>query len=289
MITKENEVDFSGVEETALLTLYSRAMESRSDNPILKDEKAEELVEKIDRMLEKRNGKMAKLLVSRSIDPKLTVHIPLRAKKFDEYASMFLQRHPDSVVVNIGCGMDTRFFRVDNQKINFFDIDLPEMIRCKKQLIAEGSRYKMIGQSVLEMDWMDVISVFNKPVIFLAEGVFMYLPRESVMSLVLELQKRFPGSELVCELTNRTWVNGFWGKVAAMKMKKRFKMGSDAGFKFGVSDARELESWHKGIEFLDQWFYMDSNHPKLGWIQLFKNIKFFRNSQFTAHYRLNAQ
>ena len=192
------------------------------------------------------------------------------------------------MVVNLGCGMDTRFFRVDNQKIRFFDVDLPEMIRWKKQLITETGRYKMIGQSVLEMDWMDQVSALQKPVIFLAEGLFMYLPRESVKSLVLEMQKRFPGSELVCELTNRAWVEGFWGKMAAMKMKRRLKMGADAGFKFGVSDARELETWHEGIEFLEKWFYMDSNHPKLGWIRLFRNFEFFRNSQFTAHYRLKA-
>jgi methyltransferase (TIGR00027 family) len=288
MITQANELDFSGVEETALLTVYSRVIESRSQNPILKDEKAEALVEKLDELLQKRNGEMAKLLFSRSIDPKLSVHIPLRALKYDDYVRAFLQNHPDGVVVNIGCGMDTRFFRVDNGKVNFFDVDLPEMIRVKKQLIAESSRYKMIGESVLEMDWMDQILVLGKPVIFLAEGVFMYLAEENVKALVLEMQKRFPGSELVCELTNRTWVNGFWGKVTAMKMKKKFKMGSDAGFKFGVSDAREFETWHKGIEFLDQWFYMDSNHPKLGWIRTLRHFEFFRNAQFSAHYRLNA-
>jgi O-methyltransferase involved in polyketide biosynthesis len=86
-------------------------------------------------------------------------------------------------------------------------------------LITETGRYKMISQSVLEMDWMDQVSALQKPVIFLAEGLFMYLPRESVKSLVLEMQKRFHGSELVCELTNRAWVEGFWGKMAAMKMK----------------------------------------------------------------------
>ncbi len=287
MITTGNVVDFSGVEETALLTLYSRAAESRSQNPILRDEKAEELAEKLDQILKKNKEKKGKRLTSRSIDPRLSVHIPLRANKYDEYTRVFLRNHPEGVVVNMGCGMDTRFFRVDNGKVNFFDIDLPGMIACKKQLVNPTDRYRLIGQSILEMDWMDKVSVFRKPIIFLAEGVFMYLPKESVKALVLEIQKRFPGSELVCELTNRTWVEGFWGKIAAMKMKSRLKMSKDAAFKFGVSDARDLEAWHDGIEFLEKWFYMDSNHPKLGWIRLFKNIGFFRNSQFTAHYRLN--
>jgi len=146
----------------------------------------------------------------------------------------------------------------------------------------------MIGQSVLETSWMDRIAALKKPTIFLAEGVFMYLPEEGVKALVLEMQRRFPESELVCELTNRTWVEGFWGKISTIKMKRRVKMGGDAGFKFGVSDARELESWHEGIEFLEQWFYMDSNHPKLGWMRIFRNLKIIRNAQFTAHYRLHT-
>ena len=288
MNINKNELDFSGVEETALLTLYARAIESRKDNPILKDEKAEEIAAKLDELHQQHTGGKEKHYFSRTFDSKLAIHIPLRSNKFDEYTRAFIMKYPECVVVNLGCGMDTRFFRVDNQKILFFDVDLPEMIRWKKQLITETGRYKMIGQSVLEMDWMDQVSALQKPVIFLAEGLFMYLPRESVKSLVLEMQKRFPGSELVCELTNRAWVEGFWGKMAAMKMKRRLKMGADAGFKFGVSDASELETWHEGIELLEKWFYMDSNHPKLGWIRIFRNFEFFRNSQFTAHYRLNA-
>ena len=271
------------------MTLYARAIESRKDNPILKDEKAEEIAARLDELHQQHTGGREKHYFSRTFDASLAIHIPLRSWKFDEYTRAFIKKHPDCVVINLGCGMDTRFFRVDNQKILFFDVDLPEMIAAKRQFIQETSRYKMIGQSVLEMDWMDAISALRKPVIFLAEGLFMYLPEERVKDLVMEMQKRFPESELVCELTNRMWVEGFWGKISAMKLKRRLKMGKDAAFKFGVSDARELETWHDGIEFLEKWFYMDSNHPKLGWMRMFRNWNFFRDAQYTARYRLHAR
>lgn len=287
MTKNDKKPDFSEVEETALLTLYARAMESRSEDPILKDEKAEQLMDQMDEVLRERTGKMTRQLYLRSVDPRLVIHIPLRSRKYDEYARDFLERFPDGVVVNLGCGMDTRFFRVDNRKCLFFDLDLPEMIRFKKQLIEETSRYKMISRSVLEINWMDPIAGLGRSTLFLAEGLFMYLPGEKVKELVLEMQRRFPDSELVCELTNRTWVEGFWGKISAMKMRRRVKMGKDAGFKFGVSDARELETWHRGIEFLDKWFYMDDNHPKLGWMRIFRKWKMMRDAQFTAYYRLH--
>jgi methyltransferase (TIGR00027 family) len=278
---------FSGVEETALLTLYARAIESQSEDPILKDEKLEAMVEHLDPLLENQDSKMAQRLRKRAIDPRLTVHIQIRAKKYDDYALRFLEKHPEGVIINIGCGLDTRFFRVDNGKLQFFDLDLPDMINLKRQLIRETDRYHMIGQSVLDFEWMDPIAALNRPTLVLAEGVFMYLPGEKVRELVLELQRQFPNSELVCELTNRDWVEGFTGKLAAIKMKQRFNMRADADFKFGVSKASDFESWGEGVEFLEKWFYMESNHPKIGLMLMFKNWKIFQEAQFTAQYRLH--
>jgi methyltransferase (TIGR00027 family) len=283
-----SEINLSGVEETALLTLYARAIESQSKDPILKDEKIEELVDQLDPLLENKNSKMAGRLRKRAIDPRLTVHMQIRARKYDVYALAFLEKHPDGVVINIGCGLDTRFFRVDNGKAQFYDLDLPEMIKLKRQLIEENDRYHMIGHSVLDFEWMDPITALNRPTLILAEGVFMYLPKEKVKELVLELQRRFPDSELVCELTNRTWVEGFWGKMAAIKMKQRFNMREDADFKFGVSKASDFEDWGEGIEFLEKWFYMEGNHPKLGAMRIFRNWKIFQDAQFTARYRLHG-
>jgi len=281
-------VDLSGVEETALLTLYARAIESQSENPILKDKKIEMLVQQLDPLLEKLDSKMADRLKKRAIDPRLTVHMQLRAKKYDNYALSFLEKYPGGVIINIGCGLDTRFFRVDNGQFHFFDLDLPYMINLKRQLLEENEHYHMIGQSVLDFEWMDPIADLNQPTLILAEGVFMYLTEVNVKELVLELHRRFPDSELVCELTNLTWVEGFWGKMAALKMKGRFNIREDADFMFGVSKASDFESWGEGIEFLEKWFYMEENHPKLGLMRIFRNWKIFQEAQFTAHYRFRG-
>jgi O-methyltransferase involved in polyketide biosynthesis len=215
--------------------------------------------------------------------------MPLRAKKYDLYAKNFLEKHPAGTVINIGCGLDTRAFRIDNGQCQFFDLDLPEMIQLKRKLLKEkeNERYHMLGQSVLDFTWMEPIAQLTRPTLVLAEGIFMYLPEKAVRELVLELQQRFPDCELVCELTNRTWVEGMWGKIAASKMKRRFDMTEEARFEFGVSSANELETWGEGIEFLEKWFYMEDNHPKLGLMRIFRNWKIFQDAQFTAHYFLH--
>ena len=288
METIEGQLDLSGVEETALLTLYARAIESQSEDPILEDSKTVALVAQLDPLLEQQDSRMADRLKKRAIDPRLTVHMQLRAKKYDDYALDFLERHPSAVIINIGCGLDTRFFRIDNGQLLFFDLDLPDMIKLKRQLLNENERYQMIGTSVLDFEWMAPIARLNQPTLILAEGVLMYLPENKVKELVLTLQKQFPSAELVCELTNRTWVEGFWGKMASLKMKRRFNMRGDAGFSFGVSQASDFEAWGEGIEFLEKWFYMDDNHPKIGSMRIFRHWKLFNEAQFTAHYRLHA-
>ena len=279
--------DISGVEETALLTLYTKVIESQSGDPILKDEMAESLVRKIDPLLKDHPSRMAKRLYSRAIDPNLVVHLALRSKKYDTYAQTFLEKHPEGIVVNVGCGLDTRFYRINNGRCRQFDLDLPGIIQLKRELIPETDRYQLIAQSVLDRRWMDLVEALGRPVIFLVEGVLMYLPEEDVRELVLAMQARFPGSELVCELTNKTWVKGLWGKMGARKMQRRFNMSQDTAFKFGVESPDTLEEWGEGIEFVEKWFYMDDNHPKLGVMRIFRNLPVIKNAQYTVQYLLN--
>ena len=105
------------VAATSLITLYCHAIETRSDNPILADGKSVEIAAALDRMLARSEEPLARTLVSRTLDKSIVIHIAIRAKKYDEYVRDFLSRYPDGVVVNIGCGLDSRFLRIDNGQI----------------------------------------------------------------------------------------------------------------------------------------------------------------------------
>jgi O-methyltransferase involved in polyketide biosynthesis len=216
----------------------------------------------------------------------LVVHITLRAKKFDEYAISFFKKNPDGILVNIGCGMDSRFLRVDNGRMTCFDLDLPDMIEFKKQFYEQTDRYHFLGTSVFNYAWMDQVGKIGKrPVLFLAEGVFMYLDPVKVKELVLKMQSRFPESELVCEVVTEFFARKPWNRMVAMKLNQQ-GVGKDAAFTFGVKNSRELETWRPGIKYLDDWSYFDTNHPRLGWVGMMGKIKFMREVQYTVHYRL---
>lgn len=278
----------SDVETTGLLTLYCHALESQSLNPILKDDKAVEIAQQLTPLLAGSKDKLLRRLAANKVDQRLVVHIALRARQYDQYAKNFLDQNPEGIIVNIGCGIEPRFFRIDNGKTILFDIDLPEVIRFKKKILGESERYRMIAASVFDYQWMDeVAQCGSRPVMFLAEGVFMYLEAEKVKSLVLQLQSRFPGSELVCEVVNEMWVRQPLNYLVSLKMQRQLSLGKNAVYRFGISSSRQMETWNAGIQFLDDWCYFDTNHAKLGWMRWFGKSEFLRKVQWTVHYRLN--
>jgi len=275
------------VAATSFVTLYCHALETRSDNPVLSDPKSVEIVTELNKTLSRSEDTLDRILVSGTLDKRLVVHIALRAKKYDDYARDFLKRFPDGVIVNIGCGLDSRFLRTDNGRVVFYDLDLPEIIAIKKGFFNETERYHLIASSVLDFTWMAPVLRHKGPFLFMAEGVFMYLDGKDVQSLVLEIQKKFPGSELVCEVVNSVWLRPRLKKMLDHKIQRQLHMGKDAMFRSGIRDAHEMEQWHAGIQFLDEWSYFDSGEKKLGWLRVLRHIELIRKTQWTVHYRLN--
>ena len=181
----------SGVAETLLITLYIRATESQRPDALIKDERAEALVRQLDPEI------LRKTLVLTEGTGRLV--LILKSREFDRFAQDFMGRHPDAVVVHIGCGLDTRFERVDNGQVEWYDLDLPEVINLRRELIGgEDGRYHLLAGSVLEDAWLEAVEAHRqRPFLFLAEGVFMYFTEAQVKSLVLRLKEHFPAAELV--------------------------------------------------------------------------------------------
>jgi O-methyltransferase involved in polyketide biosynthesis len=188
--------DLSGVTETLLITLAIRAIESQRPDALIKDKRAVALVSQMDQDFLRK--KLAK------IEDYSQVATILRGREFDCHTQDFLARHPDAVVVHIGCGLDTRFERVcseqpDNGQVEWYDLDLPDVIELRRKLIGgEEARYHLLACSVLDSTWPDGVSAHRqRPFLFLAEGVLMYFDEAQIKSLVLTLREHFSGAELV--------------------------------------------------------------------------------------------
>ncbi len=275
-----------GVAFTSFLTLYCHAIDAESKHPILHDTKSTEIAAALDQVLAGSEGTLAKNLCSRRVRSDLVTHIAMRARKYDEYVQKFLDRFPEGVVVNIGCGLDSRFFRIENGSVQYYDLDLPVIMAIRSRFFTDTDRYHSIASSVLDFSWMNIIEEHKGPFLFLAVGVFMYLPEDDVKKLVRELAKRFPGSELVCEVVNKKWLSGIYRRILEFKLRRELHLGDDITYQSGLAHSREMEEWGPGIRFLDDWSYLDSYEGSFFWPRLFRHVRFIRYTQWSIHYRL---
>ena len=198
-------IPISDVSATMLLTLYARVVESRSPDPLLTDPKAEEIVAQINPSLLEAEDKFLRRMGQFKISKALALHTAIRAKQYDDYAQEFMRTYPECNLVNLGCGLDTRFWRIDNGAIRFFDLDLPEVIQIKRGLVRETERYRMVGCSVLDEQWINAAMAGGRPTLFLAEGLFMYLPKANVRELLSSLAQRVKTGQLVAEMAHEKY------------------------------------------------------------------------------------
>jgi len=279
------------ISETLLIPLYSRAFESQTEHPILIDKKAIEITQQLNTVFAQSDSKLHQNLrkghVRKRLGKKLAVTLSMRTRKFDRYCSDFLKKYPEGTIVELGCGLSTRFFRIDNKKLTWYDLDFPEVIDIRTQFFKETNRYHFIRSSVLDFNWMHHIKNQNTPVLFIAEGLLMYLYKDDVNNLILTLQKNFPGCELACEVANSYIVKILKRKFWKKKFQKDLHLGKDATFHFGISDGKEFETLHEGIKFLDEWTYFDEKEKKLGWMNFFGRFEKMKKAQWIIHYRLN--
>jgi len=263
------------VAETLFVTLYIRAMESQRPDALIKDDRAVALV---------NQGKYDFSRIKQiRMDEDDKVAVVLRNREFDRYARDFLSRNPQGCVIHIGCGLDARFERVAERdgQVDWYDLDLPEVIEVRRKLIAgEGPHYHLLGSSAFDHGWMDRVASENqgRPFLFLAEGVFMYFEEAQVKALVLALQARFPGAELVFDAFSPYIV---WANNLRMSLTK-----IGARYHWGLKRSQELEGWGPGLCFLDEWSYFDRPEPRLDHIRWMWHVPLFAKVLRVVHYRL---
>ena len=138
----KHQVRLGAVQETLFITLAARARETQRKHPVLRDPRAVELLQSIDYDTAK---------YGRSAGGLITV---LRTAIIDFWVREFLSAHPAATVVELGTGLNTRFERVDNGQVHWFDLDLPDTIELRRNFFADTGRRRMVAASVLDEDWL---------------------------------------------------------------------------------------------------------------------------------------
>lgn len=192
-------VKLNGTAETMLQSFYARAKYSKNKGHKFYDAKAVELVERIDYDFSLAEG-----------DSTMNDGVIARTLVFDELVKDFISRNSDCTVVNIACGLDTRFYRMDNGKLKWFNLDLPEIIEIRNEIFDESGRVLNIGCSVLDSDWIKNINADGK-VLFVVEGLSMYLTKDENAKMLEIIRGNFKSATVMLECLAKRWVN--WEKI----------------------------------------------------------------------------
>lgn len=199
-------IHLTAVQKTGLTTLYGKALDARVPAPILGDTLADQAVGQLD--FDFATLKMPKAAM---------ISLPVRAKQLDGWTAEFVADHPTSTVLHLGCGLDTRAFRVDPpETVAWYDIDLPEMVDLRRQLYPERPGYHLVSASVTDPAWLPTIPA-DHPVLVVAEGLVMHVPTPDMVNLFQRITERFPGGAAIFDvysaLTARiiSWGSKFGG------------------------------------------------------------------------------
>jgi O-methyltransferase involved in polyketide biosynthesis len=180
--------DFTGVRFTALVTLYLRWLDSREKHPTLDDPWAGRIMGDLDFDFAS--------LHSWAMDAG-RFNVAVRSRILDEWVAAYLAGHSEAVVLDLGCGLDSRVFRIDPAPgCAWFDVDLPEVIAVRDQLYPARAGHTSIGASVDEPAWLTGVPA-DRPVVAVADTLLMWLSKEQVRSLIRQIVEHFPHGELL--------------------------------------------------------------------------------------------
>ncbi|WEU40908.1 MAG: class I SAM-dependent methyltransferase [Candidatus Odinarchaeum yellowstonii] len=235
---EENTLEF-----TMLIPFYSRAVRTLCANSDFKDYTATDIFNKLKYDFEK---------IKKNYDEAAHVCIEARTKALDYLIKKFIEKKPYATIVNLGAGLDTPFNRVDNGKVKWYDLDLPDAIELRRKFIRETDRNRFIAKSMFDYDWFNEIEYTpEKGILFVASGVLMYFSENKVKSFLKKIAGHFPGGELVFDAVT--------SKIAALVANLRMRKcgNSKAMVKWYIKNSKIFSLWDKRIVLLKIMNYFD--------------------------------
>jgi O-methyltransferase involved in polyketide biosynthesis len=220
------------VEDSVLLTLYCRALDSRLPKPVLSDTTADEIVRELDYDFEQFK-----------VNKNFILNVALRAKKLDEVAAGFIRHHPDAVGLDLGAGLDTRLSRIAAPAtVDWYDVDYPAVVAARERLIPDRVNAHNIGADVTDPDWLNTVPG-DRPAVIVADGLMGFLTKEDFMSLLNRLIDHFPSGELAFNsyTSFAVWASKHVPGTSSVSGLLKFP---------GVDDPRQLEDWNPKLKLI---------------------------------------
>lgn len=241
---KKYHIEKNTVQETLVIPLYGRKVCSERFPQLFSDPEAERLCAMLDYDFAEKGKKMESAAG-------LFGALEVAQRQYDIGCEVksYLKAHPKAAVVNLGCGLDDTFHKCDNGVCKGYNIDMPDVIAVRNELIPAGDREKNLGFDLNDDAWMAEIDA-SEGAVFYATGVFYYFKTEDVKALFQKMARRFPGAVLVFDTCNRRGaklMTRTWLKEAGIANVDAY---------FSLEDAAELKAWSDDFALVTSKSYM---------------------------------
>ncbi len=238
-----NKIVLTEEKETLLVPLFGKAIENKKKEPILTDKKAVEIINQINYDFN-----------SLRIPEKTNIMMCIRAKLIDNYVKNFLEKSDKIVALHLGCGLDSRYIRVANDYVDWYDVDFGEVIDIRKHFYKETDRYHMISSSVTEYEWFNKIPTGKKEYIIIAEGLFMYLKEENIKTLISNLKKKVGHYTIIFDVYSVFTAKNIRNHPSTKK--------TGAKVHWGIDNTEELIKWDLGIQLIEEKYFTSNEEIK---------------------------
>ncbi len=187
---------FKGVANTLFIPLAARIYVSKKYPEYFYDEKAIELEDSFSLNEVNSNSSEYTYLASAA-----------RYYNMDKITEEYLKSHDKCNICFLGCGLETMYFRLTNHKEEqyFYEVDLPEVIEARRQVLGENKNEKLIPGSLFDLSWADNVDK-SLPTLFVVSGVFQYFHNEEILKFIEDSKKIFKDCEMVFDATNSTGI-----------------------------------------------------------------------------------
>jgi O-methyltransferase involved in polyketide biosynthesis len=231
-------IELGDVQKTLLLPLWGRAVETQKSTPLLIDHTATEIMKKIDYDFTEGTKNLSAISQLGWI---------VRSFHIDTMIKQLIEKHPTATIVNIGCGLDTTFDRIDNGRLSWYDVDLPDVITLRRKFIPEHERRTFIASSFLSHDWLNQLNIQEK-VLCIAAGVLYYFEEHQIKEFLTHIAEVFPGGEMVFDASSPVGI-----RMANKMVIKASGMDEKSFLKWGLKHAKALELWDRWIKLVDEY------------------------------------
>lgn len=183
--------EFEGVEDTLFIPLTARICVSKKFPEYFFDQKALEMENLI------KNKKIEKNSSEYSIIANVA-----RCYNLDRMTKEFIDKHGKCNIVNLGVGLETSYYRIDEKNSLFYEVDLPEVIELREKYLKPGVNEKFIKGDLFKLDWCRELDT-NLPTLLIVAGVFQYFHENDVVEFIENVKDIFENAELIFDAANK--------------------------------------------------------------------------------------